>query len=545
MGDRERPSGEIPDVLQRDLDNGFDSGISSWKAISPLMIKKALLNSRYLQILIAVTFVGLFLRFYQITSNCLWLDEAYTYFFSKNTFIDIWFITVYGEFSPPLFYWIEHFMLYLGNNEFILRFAPAVLGTCTIPLMYFLGKEFMDRNCGIIMAALLTFSPFHIFYSQEARAYTTMLFFFTFALIFYLRALRNNDWKSWVFFGLLSGLAVWSHYFAFIPVLLLFGIAVCLNIRKIRDEVRFIIPLSKGAFSFFVVSLPLLFVVGDLFHEKTKTAPTWGYQGLKLIFETLHNLSGYLSGHTIGIVMIVFLALFVIGVLTIFVIERDKAFFLLAMILIPLALCWGLSYRMPMEERYLFYLIPFYFMGIAASYRTIFKLAKSKRGVYLFILVLVVLPMPVLMSYYQTPVKSDWRGLSLTIRENVQPGDFIVLLPACILLPFDYYYQNQTTEVQTFGTASMVHIEDSQPVDYHYQNQTTGIHEFGVITIPQLEEILLKKGENRIFYIATRYIDDYDPTIRPWLNNHAIQVNKHLEPDATYAYNYIDLYISI
>jgi mannosyltransferase len=193
---REIPSGKTPVVLEWDLDNGFDAGIRSWEEISPLMVKKALFGSRYLQILIVLTLLGLFLRFYQITPNSLWLDEAYTYFFSKNSFVDIWFITVNGEFNPPLFYWIEHFMLYFGNTEFILRSAHAVLGTCTIPLIYFLGKEFMDRNCGIIMAVLLTFSPFHIYYSQEARAYTTMLFFITLALIFYLRAQRTNDCRS-------------------------------------------------------------------------------------------------------------------------------------------------------------------------------------------------------------------------------------------------------------------------------------------------------------------------------------------------------------
>ena len=48
-------------------------------------------------------------------------------------------------------------MLMLGNNEVILRFVPALLGVLTIPLIYFAGKEFMDRNVGIIAAAAFAF----------------------------------------------------------------------------------------------------------------------------------------------------------------------------------------------------------------------------------------------------------------------------------------------------------------------------------------------------------------------------------------------------
>jgi mannosyltransferase len=542
---RDIPSGKTSVVLEGDLDNGFDAGIHSWKDISLLTIKKALFDSRYLQVLVALTVLGLFLRFYQITFNSIWLDEAYTYFFSKNSFVDIWLITVYGEFNPPLFYWIEHFMLFFGNNEFILRFAPAILGTCTIPLIYFLGKEFMDRNCGIIMAALLTFCPFHIYYSQEARAYTTMLFFLTIALIFYFRALRTNAWRSWVLFGLFSGFAVWSHFYAFIPVVSLFVVALGLNAGKIRNEVRFITPLIKGALLFFVVSLPLLLIVGELFHNRTKVASIWGYQGLDLILRTMRSLSGYLSGSGIGKVMIIYLALFVIGIFTVFMIERKKAFFLIAMISIPLVISWGLSYRMSIAQRYLFFLIPFYFMGIAASYQSMFKLWKSKRVIYLFILVLILINILFLVSYYQTPKKEDWRGLSGTIREVTRPGDIIVVLPACNLLPFDYYYQNQTTAIPVFGETSILHMQESRPFAYYYKNQATGIQEFGVTSIPQLQEIFLQKGENRIFYVGTDYIEYYDPNIPTWLNNHALKVNKFLKPSTSNAYKSIYLYISM
>jgi hypothetical protein len=75
-----------------------------------------------------------------------------------------------------------------------------------------------------------------------------------------------------VLFGLFSGFAVWAHFYAFVPVISLLVVALGLNFGKIRDDVRFIIPLVKGAFLFFVVSLPLLLVAGELFHNRTQVS---------------------------------------------------------------------------------------------------------------------------------------------------------------------------------------------------------------------------------------------------------------------------------
>jgi uncharacterized membrane protein len=87
--------------------------------------------------------------------------------------------------NPPLFYTFEHFMLVFGHNEFAMRFVPAVFGTLTIPLFYLIGKEFCNDTTGIIAAALLTVSSFHVYFSQIARTYTLFLFVFSLALLFF------------------------------------------------------------------------------------------------------------------------------------------------------------------------------------------------------------------------------------------------------------------------------------------------------------------------------------------------------------------------
>ena len=60
-------------------------------------------------------------------------------------------------------------MLIFGQSEFVLRAVPAILGILTIPVFYLIGKEFHDKNVGIISAALLTF---HILASTIPRKHT-------------------------------------------------------------------------------------------------------------------------------------------------------------------------------------------------------------------------------------------------------------------------------------------------------------------------------------------------------------------------------------
>ena len=65
------------------------------------------LHSRYIQVLLVLTAAGIFLRFYNLTFNSIWLDEAATYTFANNSLFEIWNITVNGtDFNPPLFSWI-------------------------------------------------------------------------------------------------------------------------------------------------------------------------------------------------------------------------------------------------------------------------------------------------------------------------------------------------------------------------------------------------------------------------------------------------------
>ncbi len=75
------------------------------------------------------------------------------------------------------------------------------------------GAEIGRRGAALASAAILAFSPTHVYYSQEARSYTMTILLVLVSSWFFARAVEENrerDWLLWTLFGVL---AVYSHYF--------------------------------------------------------------------------------------------------------------------------------------------------------------------------------------------------------------------------------------------------------------------------------------------------------------------------------------------
>lgn len=447
-------------------------------------------NGAALWYLLGLTVIGALLRFYNLAGNSLWLDEATTLSFAGQSLLGIWETTAGGEFNPPLFYWLEHGMLVFGESEFVLRFLPALLGVLTIPVVYYIGSEFRDRNVGLIAAALLAFSPFHIFYSQEARAYAPMLFFFSLALLFYVRASRSNETRSWALFGVFSAIAFWMHFYAIVPVAVLVLHALVTRAGKIRKDVRNARSPVLALAVFIVATLPLLIVTVTLFMMRTSSAPTFGIQGLDVIHMTLSQVSGESD-----LIMVLFLLLFLLGVAYTWREDRNAALLLVFMMILPLVASLILSSRMPMIPRYLIYLLPVYFIGIASAYPGLHALVKDRRAVYLAIAAAFLVSAPFLAAYYTTPQKNDWRGFSAELGGMTGEGDLVVVLPPYM----------------------------AQPLDYYYSNATDGTLELGANTGEDLETIREQYPDRRAFYIVTTDILAVDTTgdALGWLDKNA------------------------
>lgn len=97
-----------------------------------------------------------------------------------------------GIASHPLFELLAHLSSsLLGETPFGLRLPAAIFGVAGIWAIYRLGMAAADRATGLLAAAFLTFSYHHVFYSQNARGYTVLLFFYLAAVLGALHVRRR------------------------------------------------------------------------------------------------------------------------------------------------------------------------------------------------------------------------------------------------------------------------------------------------------------------------------------------------------------------
>lgn len=129
------------------------------------------------QVIICLIIIfGIYLRVNQYLQNRnLWLDECFFAFsvFDNDLFNNLQ-LQKYNQLSPLGFVFIEKFIVSLfGHSEYALRFFPLICGIASILLFYRLLKYFYSGIALIIPLSLFSFSSQLIYFSSEAKQYSS------------------------------------------------------------------------------------------------------------------------------------------------------------------------------------------------------------------------------------------------------------------------------------------------------------------------------------------------------------------------------------
>jgi uncharacterized membrane protein len=166
-------------------------------------------------LLIVITIVGTVLRFATLAHQSYWLDESQAVHevgLSFGGMLHAW--SAY-EGNPPLYLILGWVWAHIfGTGEAGVRSLSAVLGVGVIPLIYLSGRELVSRRAGLVAAAFAAVNPFLIWYSQEAREYMLLVFTCAGSLLFFARAWQRRSHRELIWWGLFSGLALLTQYFA-------------------------------------------------------------------------------------------------------------------------------------------------------------------------------------------------------------------------------------------------------------------------------------------------------------------------------------------
>ena len=186
--------------------------------------------------LAAITIFGLFLRIYNLGWQCLTVDEVVTSNIAAKPFGYIFHWSLNFDCNPPAYYLLAHgsALLFRGVSAFAIRFPAAILGTLAIPMIYLVGKKIHGETLGLLAASLVSFMFPFVYYSQNARAYSLVVFAFL-GFIYFWYMLIDGD-RSIITIGQCSAFAalcIWSHYFSAVPISIALLILIFKNAKAV------------------------------------------------------------------------------------------------------------------------------------------------------------------------------------------------------------------------------------------------------------------------------------------------------------------------
>lgn len=160
--------------------------------------------------------VAAVLRLIEIDLRSFWFDEAYTWEIVSGDLAHVVDTVPETEFTPPLYYLLAWgWGGVVGTDETALRSLSALFGIGTVIATYFAGRVLVDARTGVGAAALCAVSPFLIWYSQEARAYSLLALLSALSLLALALALREPaDRRAALAWAVAATLALATHYFA-------------------------------------------------------------------------------------------------------------------------------------------------------------------------------------------------------------------------------------------------------------------------------------------------------------------------------------------
>ncbi|MDD3480655.1 MAG: glycosyltransferase family 39 protein [Patescibacteria group bacterium] len=176
-------------------------------------------------VLLLILFVAAFLRFYQLNSipPGLYPDEAANGLDIIRMMDDGDFRAIYDTNGPreSLFFFAQGLFVFLGKTFNIssldftplaLRIAPAFIGVLTVWGTYLMAKEFFrDKQVGLIAAAAMAVSAWHIQFSRNGFRAIMLPMALTFMFYFFIKAYREGKLKDYLWFATFLAIGFYTY----------------------------------------------------------------------------------------------------------------------------------------------------------------------------------------------------------------------------------------------------------------------------------------------------------------------------------------------
>ena len=264
-----------------------------------------------LWLLCAITLLGVALRLWRLDSQ-LWTDELTPRLaYGQASVFQLWISfrsanhhllnTVLTNLSVALW----------GEKEWAIRLPACLFGLATVPTLFWTARLAISRWAALGAALLLAVSYHHIFFSQNARGYTSYLFFSLLSSGLLIRALQQDRFRDWAFYAVCMMLNFMSLLIS-APVFaahLVVGAGALLAVKARGAALtpllgRLAAVFSATAFLGFQLYSPSLPQIG-VFMARIYVEPAAGYAALsrEFVTEVIQGLSAGVGSVSLLVVL--------------------------------------------------------------------------------------------------------------------------------------------------------------------------------------------------------------------------------------------------
>jgi len=407
-------------------------------------------------IVLGLTLLAACLRFYRLTNQSIWVDEAFTIKYARLFTEMHWsWLTddLHGPFHSVLLHgWASLF----GTGEFALRAMEAVLGTLAVPAFYWALRPLQRPTTALLAVGLLAINPFHIWYSQELRNYDLFILVGILTTGAFARVLQREH-RYGALYGALTTLGFLSNL-AHLFTVVAQGLVQVFRGGKGRGEWRGLIlswglsllllsPWIYGFYSHRIVESRALEARSVPAEERLRgetTAPVIGIPYCYFVYSVgysygpslrelrgLHQSMGMgpLRRHApqLALAGVIFGFLAIVGVIRVWRFGLPGRVWLV-LLLVPVLLTYATALRnlKVFNPRYASAALPPYMLVLAEGI-----LAARNRRLRFAAAGALLIPTGMSLSnhYFDDAyAKDDARSASTFLRERVEPGDLVFVI---------------------------------------------------------------------------------------------------------------------
>lgn len=404
-------------------------------------------------IVVGLVLLAFFMRRKGLATQSLWFDEADLVSRASQEISTI----LKSFFKPgengPLYTLLMHFWLqFAGTGEAAIRTPSLLAGTAAVPLIFLVGKRLGGATRGLIAAFLLSISPYHLWYSQDAKMYPLALCLTLASVYLFLRGLHSSHKGWWVAYVIITTLGFYIHLMTVLIVAVEVAYYLFTTLRKADSENP--APRKWVAISLGLLTLPYLpIAIWQLIALRDGTVGNGWFQpvGLLAMFDSLGRRFGVNRSITpweeIGALTYAGLAALGLGVAWLgvgqrFKLSRPAIFFLTVYFLLPILAFYLLSMRIPLfADRYLLIASPAYYLLVSGGLLWLLEKFWPAAIISLGLALLCTVIALTSFNYSSEPQKEDWREAMRWLGDQVRPGDEVFIIPGYLDSAVKYYFK--------------------------------------------------------------------------------------------------------